>query len=206
MNTVNSRRTTIQISLLIAVMLVLATTPIGYINLGVIRATTMHIPVIIATIVLGLKPGLMVSFVFGLTSIATATFNPVATSFLFSPFYSLGEIKGNVWSLFIAIVPRLMIAVVGFLSYKLVFKFTQKVSLAAAIGGFLASITNTILVLGCIVVFFGESYAQAINIPVDTLMFFIAGIIGSTGIAEAVVASVLTTMIAVPLIKMNNKG
>ncbi len=36
-----------QIALLVAIMIVLASTPLGYIPLPFMRATTMHIPVIV---------------------------------------------------------------------------------------------------------------------------------------------------------------
>ena len=84
----------------VAVELVLTLTPIGYIPIGPINATTMHIPVILAGILIGRRWGAMLGGVFGLTSLAKATFSPGVTSFVFSPFITVGGVHGNFWSLY----------------------------------------------------------------------------------------------------------
>ena len=70
----------------VAIEVILANTPLGYVPVGAINATTLHIPVIIAGILLGKKYGALIGFVFGLTSFMKATFQPGITSFIFSPF------------------------------------------------------------------------------------------------------------------------
>ena len=50
----------------VAIELVLMFTPLGYIPIGPLRATTMHIPVIICAIVLGVKEGILLGFILGL--------------------------------------------------------------------------------------------------------------------------------------------
>ena len=49
--------TLVQLALLSALISVLASTPLGYINLGFISATTIHIPVILGAILFGPKAG-----------------------------------------------------------------------------------------------------------------------------------------------------
>lgn len=44
-------------AMFLAIMIILAVTPLGFIPIGPINATTMHIPVIIASIVLGPRIG-----------------------------------------------------------------------------------------------------------------------------------------------------
>ena len=58
----------------IALQIVMTVTQIGYIPIGPINVTTMHIPVILAGIFLGPNYGAAVGFVFGLTSMLRATF------------------------------------------------------------------------------------------------------------------------------------
>ena len=79
-------------ALFLAIEIILVVTPLGYIPIGPLNATTMHIPVIIAGIVLGKKAGAELGFVFGLTSLIKATIQPGITSFCFSPF-ALSEVK-----------------------------------------------------------------------------------------------------------------
>ena len=55
-------------ALFVAIIVVMASTPLGFIPLVVINATTLHIPVIIGSIFLGPKKGGFLGGVFGLTS------------------------------------------------------------------------------------------------------------------------------------------
>ena len=74
----------VQLALLSAIMVVLAVTPLGMINLGFINATTLHIPVIVGAILLGPKAGAFLGGVFGLISLITNTIRPNLSSFAFS--------------------------------------------------------------------------------------------------------------------------
>ena len=69
--------TMVQLALLTAIMVVMAMIPfLGYIPITpTIRATTIHIPVIIGAILMGPKAGAFLGFVFGLTSLVTNTIN-----------------------------------------------------------------------------------------------------------------------------------
>lgn len=81
-----------------SIEVVLMFTPLGFIPLGPIRATTLHIPVILAGMLLGVKGGAITGLVFGLGSVLINTITPTITSFVFTPFYSLGEYHGNLMS------------------------------------------------------------------------------------------------------------
>ena len=65
-------------------------------------------------------------FVFGLTSLINNTMNPTATSFVFSPFYSLGEIHGGLGSIIICFVPRILVGVIPYYVYQFMTKITKK--------------------------------------------------------------------------------
>ena len=128
----------VQVALFAALIIIMAFTPfLGYIPLGFTRATIIHIPVIIGAIVLGARKGAILGFVFGLTSLINNTMNPTATSFVFSPFYSLGEIHGGLGSIIICFLPRInkyhfigsIISVVGKTTVEIIelFECTQKV-------------------------------------------------------------------------------
>ena len=68
-------------AMFLAIQIILVVTPLGYLPIGPISATTMHIPVIIAGIALGKKAGAQLGFVFGLTSVLNATFRPTPVSY-----------------------------------------------------------------------------------------------------------------------------
>lgn len=182
-------------SLFIAIEILMVVIPfLGFIPVGPLRATTLHIPVIIAGIVLGKKQGAEIGLVFGLSSLMMNTIQPTITSFVFSPFLS-----GNVISAIIAIVPRVLIGyVAGWIYEKL--KNKNEI-MAMSVGSFLGAMTNTILVLGGIYVIFGPTYADAIGQDFSALFPYLLGIIATNGIVEAIVGSVIAVMVSRILIQ-----
>lgn len=196
----------VQVAMFTAIILLLAFTPnLGYIPVGPTRATIIHIPVILGAIALGPKKGAFLGGVFGLTSLINNTINPTVTFFVFSPFYSLGETNGNILSLVICMVPRILVGVVPFFVFRLMKKSVKngKVSntFGLALAGVLGSMTNTILVMNMIYFFFGKSYAAATGNSIETLYStVILPVITFNGVIEAIVAGILTAAIGVALI------
>lgn len=184
------------LSLFIAIEILMVMIPfLGFIPIGPLRATTLHIPVIIAGIVLGKKEGAIIGLVFGLSSLIMNTISPTITSFVFSPF-----ISGSILSAFIAIVPRVLI---GFIAGAVYEKLKDKSQvMAMSLGSFLGSLTNTILVLSGIYLLFGEQYASAIGQDFSSLMPYLLGIITTNGILEAVVAVLIGVTVSKVLIKI----
>lgn len=201
----------VQLALLGALIVVLAFTPfIGYIPLGVTRATIVHIPVIIGSILLGPKMGAVLGGLFGLTSFINNSFiSPNITSFTFTPLYSVGEFHGNVWSLVICFAPRILVGVVPYYVYKFVMwlfkgrKGGETVSLALA--GLSGALTNTLLVMNLIYFCFGEQYAAAKEKAFEGFYWVILSVIGINGVPEAIVAAILTAAICKTLFKVQKK-
>lgn len=187
-------------ALFMAIIIVMAFVPyVGYINLIVIKATLIHVPVIIGSIMLGPKKGGFLGFVFGCTSLINNTFNPSLLSFAFSPFYSFGEIGGNFWSIVICFVPRILVGVLPYFVYVGIRKFFKEKSsgdwIALPIAGIVGALTNTLLVMNLIYFCFCEEFATAKQIAMDMVYSAILGIIAANGIPEAIVAAVLTTVV-----------
>lgn len=192
----------VQLSLFVAIIVLMAITPfLGYIPLGFTRATIIHVPVIIGSIILGPKKGAFLGFIFGLTSLLNNTFNPTVTSFVFSPFYSLGSYSGNFASLIICFVPRILVGVVPYFVYRALTKKMTNDAAPLIIAGVCGSLTNTLLVMNMIYLFFGSQYAAAKSMSVDVLYGAILGVIGINGVPEAIVAGVLTVAICKALLK-----
>ena len=169
---------------------------LGFIPVGPLRATTLHIPVIIAGIVLGKEKGAGIGLVFGLSSLIINTIQPTVTSFVFSPFLS-----GSFLSALIAIVPRVLIGYIAGWVYEML-KNKNEI-LAMTVGSFLGAITNTVLVLGGIYVIFGSSYANAIGQDFSALLPYLIGIMTTNGLVEAIVGTIIAVMVSRILIKMN---
>ena len=201
-------REMVQTALLMAIIVLLALVPaIGYIPVGPIRATTIHIPVIIGAILLGPRRGAALGLVFGLTSLCVNTFTPTAASFVFSPFIPIpGQESGSPLALLIALLPRTLIGIVAGLVYWAFEKRGGPRTVACILAGFAGSITNTILVMGGIYLFFGKSYAEVNHLTYEALLSFIGGVIALNGVIEALVAAALATLIARPLFPIVQKG
>lgn len=196
----------VQTALFAALIIILAFTPfLGYIPLGFTRATIIHIPVIIGSLILGPKKGACLGFVFGLTSLINNTINPTVTSFVFSPFYSLGEVKGGIGSVIICFVPRILVGVVPFLVYRALHRLSKKSEagnlFALGLAGMSGALTNTLLVMNMIFLFFKDAYANANGVAADAVYTFILSIIGINGVPEAIVAAILVALVVKALQK-----
>jgi uncharacterized membrane protein len=172
----------------VAIEIVLALTPLGYIPVGAISITTMHIPVILAGILMGPSYGALIGFVFGMTSMLRATFSPNITSFCFSPFITVGGVHGNFASLLIAFGPRIFLGWFAGILYRFLMKHFHKEALAASFSAGLNTLFHTLLVMGLIGVFFGDAYASAAGIAVTAV---IVTVLASNGILEIVLAAVV---------------
>lgn len=182
------------LSLFIGIEIVLMCTPLGYIPIGAIKATTLHIPVIVISILLGAKEGAILGLVFGISSVVMSTFNPSIFSFCFSPFYSVGEIHGNFGSLIIALVPRVLLGIIPQLLYRLFSKKLNTVT-ASGIAGFISTIAHTAMVMFGIYFFFGKEYAASANFAYETFMMVIKTTILTNGVLEALLALFVTIAI-----------
>lgn len=201
----NDTRRLVQMSIFTALIFILAFTPgIGYIPLGFTNVTTIHIPVIIGSILLGPKAGAVLGGMFGLTSFIKNTTTPTITSFVFTPFYSLGDYHGGIGSLITCFVPRILIGVVPYFVYQFVKKCSKNQgtsNVGLALSAICGSLTNTILVMTSIYVFFKDSYAAANGTGADAVFPLILGIVGTNGVPEAIVAAVITLFVGKALMR-----
>ncbi len=175
----------------VAVEIIMWLTPIGYIPFGAINITTMHLPVILAGMTMGPAYGALMGFVFGMTSLIRATFQPGVTSFIFSPFITVGGIHGNFWSLLIAWGPRILLGWLSGQMFRFLKKKMQNQHLAAAVTAACNTMIHTLLVMGMIWVFFGDPYAQALGLSKAAAGAAVIGVITSNGILETILAAVV---------------
>jgi len=192
-----------QFSVLLAIEAVVCFTPLGSLPIGPIVATLSHVPVILAAILLGPYAGALMGFFFGLFSFLVWTFTPPSPmAFVFTPFYSLGEFRGNGWSLVLCFVPRILIGLAAGGVFALLRKGKKKTELeplAASLGGVLGSLVNTFLVLGGIWLFFGRDFAAFSEFPYGEIRAVLGGVVLSNGLLEAIIGGFLAAAVAVPV-------
>jgi uncharacterized membrane protein len=148
-----------------AIAIILVVTGLGFIPVPTPagHATIMHIPAILGGILEGPIVGGLVGLIFGIYSFVNAT-NPMFADPL------------------IAILPRIFIGIAAYYSYKYLWKNS---AIVAALG----TITNTIGVLGLVILFKYFTFKQCIFI------FF------AQGVPEVVLAILLVTILVKALKK-----
>lgn len=186
----------IKLGLFCAIIFVLGITPFGFIPLGVFKIVTVHIPVIIGSIVLGAKKGAILGFIFGVTSFLGTILQPVVTSYFFSPI-----ISGNFLSLVVCFVPRILVGIVPCYVYKLLKKIN--INFALITSGLVGSLINTILVLGFIYLFFAQKYAEILNTTVDNLLAVIITTVSVNATLEALASAILVSFICKAIFKIS---
>ena len=141
-----------------ALSVILSVTPLGYIQLGgAIQITLMHIPTILAALLGGLESGVVVGFVFGLSSLLHGLMTPTAASpFFLNPLVS--------------ILPRMIFPVALWAIYTALCLIphlpkTIAATVAAAVGTFI----HTLLVMGAICVFYADTYLPMVRGAIEKL-------------------------------------
>ncbi|MGX7163287.1 ECF transporter S component [Enterococcus massiliensis] len=196
-------------AIFLGIMILMALVPfLGFIPIGPIKATTMHIPVIIASILLGPRLGGFLGGSFGVISIINSTFNPTPLSFVFSPFIPIiGTNQGSWKALIVALIPRILIGVVPYFVFKGFQKLTRnKTPISLFIAGVAGSLTNTILVMNLIYFLFQSDYAQVIKQAGSAIYGAILGVIFTSGIPEAIVAGIATAAVSAVLLRLMKKN
>lgn len=184
----------VSVALMAAIVVLLANTPLGMIQLPIIKATTVHIPVIIGAILLGPAAGAILGATFGVCSLISNTLAPTLLSFAFSPFLST-SIPGMLKALWISVGCRVFIGVISGWLWIIFRKVKLNTFAALAITGFVGSMVNTIFVMGSIYLLLAQQYAQAREVAMSAVFGLIMGTVTASGIPEALAAAVLVTAI-----------
>lgn len=193
----NKTKDLVRISLFMAIIILQSWVPfLGNITIPLypLAITFIHVTVIVATLYLGTKAGVIVGGVWGLNSLIRAYVMPTSPMYIYvfnSPF--------------VTILPRmLMPLIVGFISHKILSK-SVSFKVNAAISGVLGSLLNTVLVLGSIVVFRREQYLSIQDASMETLWSILSGIVIANGIPEMILAGILVPVILIALKGVNGE-
>lgn len=191
----------VSVALMAAIIIVLANTPLGMIQLPIIKATTVHIPVIIGAVLFGPLAGAILGGVFGICSLISNTMAPTLLSFAFSPFLA-SNLAGVLKALWISVGCRILIGVAAGWIWILFRKIKLNTYVALAITGFAGSMVNTIMVMGSIYFLLAQQYAEAKEVAVTAVFGLIMGTVTASGIPEALAAAVLVAVIGKVLMRL----
>ncbi len=184
-----------QNAILTALIVLMAFTPIGYLQIGVVKMTFIMIPVAVGAITLGEKSGAFLGLVFGITSFIQCFGLDLFGTTLFSinPLYTF----------IMCIVPRVLMGYLCGVIYKLVARKKKKFALVFA--SFLAPVLNTTFFMSLLLLFFGESdYIMGIRNGAELLPFLVA-FVGLNGVMEIVTTTVIAPPVASAVKKATKK-
>lgn len=180
-------------ALFIALILLLGFTPLGLIPLGFINVTILCLPVIIGTIMLGWKTGLILGFCFGTVSAMSAFGIAGTPSSLAATLVAASPLR----ALVMCYIPRLLVPLAVDAAYRLVSRGNAVSRIALPTAAVVGSLTNTVLYLGIML----RSYMAA-GIDYSNLLVLISGTGLIAGTAEALTAAVITTPVVIALRKI----
>lgn len=175
------------LSVLSAITFVMVNTPLGTLQFGLVSFTVAHIPVLVATLLFGLKEGLTMGLIFGLMTMAKAFYMPAgALDMLFQ-------------NPLVSVLPRVMIPVTTYYTKQALTKLNPLISNTISV--IVGNLTNTFLVFLSIFIFVRPAFEAATG---SSVLAVLISILTSAAIFETVIACIITVPI-VTRIKINKK-
>lgn len=180
------------IGMLSGISLFMGLTGIGFIPLPFMKATIMHIPVVIGAIIEGPFVGAIVGLVFGLFSI----YQNITVPSILSPIFM---------NPIVAIIPRVLIGIFSYYSYNFIQMRFNKPKIAYGVAAAIGTLTNTIGVLGLTYIFFLNQYAALKSVGTDAVPAMLATIVVTNGIPETIVSVLIVIPVVTGLFKIYKK-
>lgn len=188
-NTTSRTLYMVELSLMVAIIFIMAFTPLGYFQTLGLSITFLTVPVAVGAIVLGPKGGALCGLAFGITS--------------FIQCFSAGAFGAMLLSInpigtaFTCIVPRVL---EGWLS-GLLFRAVKKAAKNAAfpIASLACPLLNTLFFMSSLVlIFYHTDYIQSIvaALGVTNPFMFVVAFVGIQGLIEAAVCFVIATAVS----------
>ncbi len=183
------------LGLIAGILLLMAYTPLGYLNIGPLAITFNTIPVAIAAIALGPKGGAAAGAIFGLTSFLQCI-GVGGTS-------AMGAALFNIQP-FLAFVQRFVPRVLDGFLLGFIYRFFRERCqsyLACALTGFFSAFLNTVFFMTALVLLFGNTeYVQNL-IAGRNIIVFICTFVGINAVFEMVSSTLITGAIGAALKK-----
>ena len=195
MKTSNKTRQLTVLGLLTGILLLMAYTPLGYLNIGPLAISFNVIPVALAAITLGPAGGAAAGAVFGLTS--------------FLQCIGVGGVSSMGVVLFginpvLAFIQRFVPRLLDGLLLGYIFRGVKKASnarLGCFITGFFSAFLNTLFFMTALVVLFGNTeYMQGL-IGGKNIILFVCGFVGINAVCEMVSSTIITGAVGFALLK-----
>lgn len=186
----------VELALMVAIIFIMAFTPLGYLRTPGLSITFLTVPVAVGAIILGPKGGAVCGLAFGLTSFIQSMIGGSFGTMLLS--------INPVGTAFTCIVPRIL---EGWLC-ALIFLAMKKVSKNGSyfVASLACPLLNTLFFMSSLVlIFYNTEYIQGFvtSLGVSNPLMFVVAFVGVQGLIEAgvcfVIASVVSRTLALAL-------
>ena len=184
------------LGLMIAILLLMAYTPLGYLNIGPLAITFNMIPVAISAIVLGPVGGAIAGAVFGITSFLQCI-GIGGTSAMGAMLFSINPILAFIQRF----IPRLLDGLLLGYIFQGLRKKTKNIYVSCAVTGFFSAFLNTLFFMTLLVLLFGNTeYIQGL-MGGKNVIVFICTFVGVNAVCEMLSATVVTGAVGAALYK-----
>lgn len=183
------------LGLLTAVLLLMAYTPLGYLNIGPLAITLNIIPVALAAITLGPAGGAVMGGVFGLTSFLQCI--GVGGS------SAMGVVLFGI-NPFFAFLQRFIPRVLDGLLLGFLFRWIRKISnvqISCFVTGFCSAFFNTVFFMAALVLLFGNTDYMREMIAGRNIILFVCTFVGINAVFEMIASTVITGLVGFALFK-----
>ena len=182
----------VRLAILVAVIVLMAFTPLGYLKILAIEITFMMIPVAVAAISVGPFGGAVAGGVFGVTSFIQC----FGMSWFGSMLFSINP----VFTFIMCIVPRVLAGWLPGLLYSALTRKGNNITFTVVAASLAAPLLNTVLFIGSLFLFFGNTdFIRGFG---DTTWSIIVLLVGVNGIIEAGVGIVTGTVVGRTLVHL----
>ncbi len=189
-----NNQTMVRLALLVALEILLALTPLGYLKAGVIEISLLMLPVTVGGILLGPGAGAFLGGVFGLTSF----FQCFGTSAFGAALLGISGI-----GTFIVCVPTRILAGWGAaLLYRLLQKRGKATAWTKALSCFAGSLLNTLLFVGVLIALFGNADVVGFASSGMNVFAFFAAFVGINALVELPLNTLVGSAVATALEKV----
>ena len=172
----------VQLSIFVAIVLLLAYTPLGYIHIFALEITPIMIPVTMGAILLGPGAGAVLGGVFGLTSFGTC--------FGSSPFGAMLLSINPISTFITCVIARILAGWLTGVVFQQMYRYPSARKFSFAAAGLMGNVWNTIFFMGSIVLFFwNSSYIQELAAGMGTAnpVIFILLFVGIQSVFSTIV-------------------
>lgn len=183
------------LGLLTAILLLMAYTPLGYLNIGPLAITFNVIPVALAAVALGPVGGAIVGAVFGLTSFLQCI-GVGGTSAMGAVLFGINP--------FLAFIQRFIPRVLDGFLLGYIFRWVQKISnlyVSCFVTGFCSALLNTLFFMSALILLYGSTdYVQGL-MGGKNVIAFVCTFVGVNAVFEMLSSTILTGAVGTALIK-----